>query len=59
MSQLKKLDSPIFTIQENYFITKGKIKIEGYNVFEAIRTNKNNGGTAIRVIESLKPVLIE
>ena len=28
-------------------------------IFEAIRTNKKNGGTAIGIYKSLKPVLIQ
>ena len=58
-AQVKSLDIPIFTVQETHFTTKGKIKIDGYIVFESIRTKKKNGGTAIGVHETLNPVLIE
>ena len=47
----------IFTIQETHYPTKGKIQIENYEVFEAIR-KKVKGGTAIGVHKALQPVLI-
>ena len=43
-SQIKKLNIPIFTIQETHSTTKGKINISDYVIYEAIRTNKKNGG---------------
>ena len=58
-AQLKELNVPIFTVQETHFTSKGKINIDGYVVFESIRTNKKNGGTAIGVSETLNPILIE
>ena len=48
-AQIKKLNIPIFTVQETHSTTKGKIAIDQYTIFEAIRTNKQNGGTVISV----------
>ena len=33
--------------------------MDQYTIFEAIRTNKNNGGTVIGIHKNLKPVLTE
>ena len=38
---------------------KGKIKVNEYVIFEAIRKNRKKGGTAIGVHTSLNPVLIQ
>ena len=47
-----------FTLQETHFKKKGSLKIENFEVFEAIR-NKQGGGTVIGVHKALAPVLIE
>ena len=56
-SEIKRINAGIFTIQETHYATKGKIQIENYEVFEAIR-KKVKGGTAVGVHKALKPVLI-
>ena len=56
-SSLKALNAAIVTIQETHSIKKGKIKLEGFEIFEAIR-KKSKGGTMIAVHKALKPVLI-
>ena len=43
-SQLKHFGSGIFTLQETHLKKKGKLHIEGWELFEAIR-NKEFGGT--------------
>ena len=45
-------------MQETQFEKKGKFKLDKYIVFEAIRKNKEQGGSILGVHESLKPVLI-
>ena len=56
--ELKVNKASIFTLQETHFTKKGQIKIENFEIFEAIR-NKAKGGTAIGVHTGLKPVLIK
>ena len=48
----------MFTIQESHFGKKGKLKVENYEIFEAIR-KKQKGGTIIGVHKGLKPILIK
>ena len=56
-NEIKNVNASIFTVQETHFTKKGKIKIENFTLFEAIR-NKHGGGTVIGVHNSLKPMLI-
>ena len=58
-SQLKDTNTAIFTLQETHSSRKGKIKIDGFQVYEAIRKNKKDGGTAIGVHQSLSPFLVK
>ena len=55
--EIKRSNAGIFTVQETHFATKGKIQVENFVTFEAIR-KKKNGGTVIGVHEALKPILI-
>ena len=48
----------LFTLQETNFPKKGRIKINNFEIFEAIR-KKDGGGTMIGIHKSLQPVLIE
>ena len=57
--EIRKSNAAIFTIQETHFMKKGKLKIPGYEIFEAIRSNKKGGGTLIGVHKALKPMLIK
>ena len=57
-NEVKSVGASIFTVQETHFPKKGKLKIENFSIFEAIRS-KHNGGTVIGVHNSLKPMLIE
>ena len=57
-NELKLSNSAIFTLQECHYATKGKVQIEDFEVFEAIR-KKVKGGSMIGVHKALKPVLIE
>ena len=57
--QVTQCNAAIFTVQETQFRKKGRFKCEEYNIFEAIRKNKEKGGTMIGIHKSLKPVLIE
>ena len=45
-NELKELNVSVFTIQETHFSKKGKIKLENYEIFEAIR-KKEKGGTMV------------
>ena len=48
----------VFTLQETHFGKKGKLKIEGFEVFEAIR-KKKDGGTLVGALKELKPMLVK
>ena len=58
-SEIELANAAIFTVQETHFQKKGKIKIEGFEIFEAIRKKKKDGGTMIGVHKGLKPMLIK
>ena len=57
-NELNSSQAAVFTIQESHFGKKGKLKIENYEIFEAIR-KKQKGGTIIGVHKGLKPILIK
>ena len=57
-NEINACNAAVFTIQESHFNKKGKLKIENFEIFEAIR-KRNNGGTIIGVHKALKPMLIE
>ena len=57
-SELKHLESGTFTLQETHYKKKGNIKLEDWEIFEAIR-RKEFGGSIIGVHKSLKPILIQ
>ena len=57
-SELKRCDAGIFTVQESHYSTKGKVQVENFEVFEAIR-KKAKGGTIIGAHKALEPVLIQ
>ena len=48
----------IFTLQETNLTKKGKVKMDSFEIFEAIR-KKEAGGTMIGVHKSLQPILIQ
>ena len=54
--EIKRTRSLIFTLQETPFSKKGRIAIENFAVFEAIRIKEH--GTMLGVHVKLKPVLI-
>ena len=57
-SELKRSLAGIFTLQETHYATKGRLVVEGFEIFEAIRKGKEKGGTMIGVNRALSPVLI-
>ena len=57
-SELKRSGAGLFTLQETHYSTKGKVVIEDFEVFEAIRKGKEKGGTMIGAHKALNPVLI-
>ena len=57
-NELKSTKAAIFTVQETHFNKKGKLKVENFEIFEAIRT-KQKGGTIIGVHKALSPILIK
>ena len=56
-NELKNCQAAVFSIQESHFVKKGKLKIENYEIFEAIR-KKQKGGTIIGAHKALHPILI-
>ena len=57
-SHISNLNIGIFTIQESNFAKRGKLKINNFEIFEAIRT-KAGGGTIVGAHSSLQPILIQ
>ena len=57
-SELLASNVGLFTVQETHFTAKGKVKIDNFETFEAIR-KKDKGGTIIGAHKALKPILIE
>ena len=57
-AEVKHTNCNIITLQETHSRTKGKIQIEEFVVFEAIRREKG-GGTMIAAHQNLKPKLVE
>ena len=56
--ELKRANAALFTVQETHYATKGKVQVENFEVFEAIR-KKAKGGTMIGAHKALKPFLIQ
>ena len=56
--EIKSLNAAIFTIQETHHSIKGMLKMDNYEIFEAIR-KKYNGGTMLGVYKALNPLLIK
>ena len=57
--QVNEAKAQIFTLQETKYRKQGKFKMENFEIFEAIRQNKEKGGTMLGIHQSLEPVLIE
>ena len=57
-NELNHTSAGIFTVQETHFKKKGTLKIQGFEIFEAIR-DKQKGGTMIGVHKSLNPMLVK
>ena len=57
-AQVKHNNANIITLQETHCKMKGKINVEGFVSFEAIRKSKG-GGTMIAIKQELNPKLIE
>ena len=55
-AQLKHTKSTIFSLQETHFAKKGKIKVDDFQIYEAIR--KKEHGLMLGVHVSHKPILI-
>jgi hypothetical protein len=56
--EVQATEATIVTVQETHSTRKGKIQIEGFVVFEAIR-KKKGGGTMCAIHKDLNPKLIE
>ena len=54
--EVRRTNSVIFTLQETHFYRKGRVKIDGFKIFEAI--HKKEHGTMMGVHVDLNPVLI-
>ena len=48
----------VVLIQETKLYKKGKLRLDGYQTFELVRTKTTGGGLSISALESLDPVLI-
>ena len=57
-NEIENLNVAIFTIQESHFVKKGKLQLNNFVTFEAIR-KKHNGGTIVGIHKSLDPMLIK
>ena len=57
-SEIVNNNVAVFSIQETHFSKEGKININGYETFEAIR-KKDKGGTVLGIHHSLSPILIK
>ena len=54
--EIRRTKSHIFMLQETHFYNKGRVKIEGFKIFEAIHMKEH--GTMMGVHVDLHPVLI-
>ena len=57
-NKVKYFDSAIFAIQETHYKSKGRFKLQNYQIFESIRKNKDNGGSMLGIHVGLHPVLV-
>ena len=58
-NRIKYFDSSIVSIQETHFRKKGRFKLDNFHVFEAIRKNKEKGGSMLVIHKDLNPVLVK
>ena len=58
-NEINTTNAAIFTVQETHFAKKGKLKVDGFEIFEAIRKKKKDGGTLMGIHKGLKPMLIK
>ena len=57
---IKVLDFPsCITLQETKFISRGNIKLDNYDIFEKVRTDKGGGGLLTAVDQNLDPAEVE
>ena len=57
-SEIKRANVCLFTVQETHYASKGKVQLDNFEIFEAIR-KKVKGGTMIGAHKALKPILVE
>ena len=57
-NKINYFKSGIFAVNETHFRKKGRFKMQNYHIFEAIRKNKEKGGTMLGIHVGLHPVLI-
>ena len=57
--KVKYFETSIFAIQETHYHKKGMIKMDNFHIFEAIRKNKEQGGSLLGVHVGLNPILIK
>ena len=55
---MKYFDSAIVAVQQTQYKRKGNFKMENYTIFEAIRKNREKGGSLLGSNANLQPVLI-
>ena len=56
--EISRTNAGLFTVQESHYASKGKVQIENYEFFEAIRKSKEKVGTIIGAHKALKSILI-
>ena len=57
-NEITNTNAAIFTVQETHFEKKGKLKVDGFEIFETIR-KKKDGGTLVGIHKALNPMLIK
>ena len=57
-NKIKYFESNIFSINETHYTNKGKLKIDNFEMFEAIRKKRDKGGTLLGIHKGLNPILI-
>ena len=57
-NKISYFESAIFAVQETQYRKKGNFKMDNFVIFEAIRKNKEKGGSMLGIDMNLQPVLV-
>ena len=55
---INELRPSVFFVEESKFREEGKLKMDNYIIFEAVRDSREGGGLAIGCVRDLNPVLV-